>query len=159
MLIRLSGNGVRGVGRPPYIADMTASKDTQPSATTLLAYNILVECARSRTKTTYMKMYNQMAPDCGWPAQTPGHAWMARLKPHLAMVGDLCGQRGEPCLSALVRQQNDTIGKGFATAFYNCYGTRITRHDDGCPCGNCTQYIQKAAKDETLKCFELWQGK
>jgi hypothetical protein len=150
------GKGVCLTTHQPYIAAMIASDVFQPSATTQLAYNILVECARAQSKTTCMKMNNQMASECGWPPLTPGHAWMTRLKPHLAMVGELCGQRGEPCLSALVRQQNDSIGKGFTTAYYNCYGTLITRRDDGCPCGNCKQYIQAAARDETLKSFDYW---
>jgi hypothetical protein len=60
---------------------MIASDGLQPSATTQLTYNIVVECARAQSKTTCMEMYNQMAPECGWPPLTPEHAWMTRLKP------------------------------------------------------------------------------
>jgi len=135
---------------------VSAPNDFQPGATTLLVHTILVGCARKREKTTYIALYNRMAPECGWLAWSAGHAWMKRLSPHLAMVGTFCGQRGEPCLSALVRQQDGTIGKGFATAYFNCYNTRITRHDDSCPCGNCRQFILNAAKKETLKAFDYW---
>lgn len=135
---------------------MNPSVRFQPKVV-VLTHDVLVEHARSGRKTTYRDLYDRLASTCSWPPFSPGHAWMARLKPYLAEVGTLCGERGEPCLSALARQQDGKIGKGFVTAYYNCYGIRVTPHDDGCPCGNCAQYIQEAAKEEMLKCFAFWE--
>lgn len=136
---------------------MSSASQFRP-ALVLVTHDLLVDCARVGRKTSYRELYDKLALECSWPPYAQGHAWMTRMKPYLAEVGTLCGERGEPCLSALVRQQDGKIGKGFATAYYNCYHTRITRHDDGCPCGNCTQYIQQAAQKETRKCFDRWQG-
>ena len=48
----------------------------------------------------------------GLPAWKPGHAWFKLLP--LAEIGTLCGLRNEPCLSALVREQDRIhIGKGY----------------------------------------------
>lgn len=122
---------------------------------TVFAHKILADWARNRRRITYKELYLLMASEFGWPAWRRGHAWFKRLP--LAQVGAHCGKLGQPCLSALVRQQDRTIGHGYTTAHKNCYGKSITNHDYGCPCGNCEYLIQKAAKAETEKVFRYWQ--
>jgi hypothetical protein len=118
------------------------------------AYDFLVDCAADGRKTTYRSLYDAMAPRFGWPAWKPGHSWFQRLP--LAQVGTLCGENGEPCLSALVRQQDGTIGKGYQTAHFNCYGVALTSHDYSCECDNCRYRIREAAKKEMHAVFDHW---
>ncbi len=122
----------------------------------VFAYDVLVSCAEEGKKTTYKDLYNIMAPEFGWPAWKPGHSWFQRLP--LAEVGSLNGENGEPCLSALVRQQNGTIGKGYQTAHFNCYGKKLTSHDYACECGNCDYLIREAARKEMQAVFEHWSA-
>lgn len=71
---------------------------------------------------TYGQLYDEMAPLCGWPDRTPGHAWTKRLP--LMNIAVLDSRFGEPLLPALVRK--DTlgmpIGDGFGGAVLECYG-------------------------------------
>jgi len=131
---------------------MSKPADFTPEA--VFAYDVLVSYAAKRKKTTYKDLYNIMAPKFGWPPLTPGHSWFKRLP--LAEVGSINGERGEPCLSALVRQQNDVIGKGYQTAHFNCHGKKLTSHDYACECGNCEYLIREAARKEVQAVFEHW---
>jgi hypothetical protein len=97
-----------------------------------------------------------MAPQFGWPARKPGHSWFQRLP--LAELGSLCGENGEPCLSALVCQQDGNIGKYYQTAHFNCHGKKVTSHDYACECGNCRYNINKAAREETQAVFNHWSA-
>jgi hypothetical protein len=126
---------------------------------TTFAYNLIGEYANSGRKIRYQELYDAMAPVFGWPMRNKegraGHAWFKRLP--LAQVGSLCGERGEPCLSSIVRRKDKTIGKGYQTAHFNCYGVRITSsHGCGDECGNCRQAILKAAQQEAWKVFDHW---
>ena len=126
------------------------------AAEVVFAYDVLVSHAVRRKKTTYKDLYNIMAPEFDWPKWTSGHSWVKRLP--LAEVGSLCGQNGEPCLSALVRLQDRTIGKGYQTAHFNCHGVELTTHDYACECGNCHRAIWQAARDETQAIFNHWSA-
>ena len=131
-----------------------SASTTSVNPETLFAYWILVDRARRRKKITYKELYLLMAAEFGWPDWKPGNAWSKRLP--LAQVGEYCGNLGQPCLSALVRQQDGTIGKGYTTAHWNCYHQQVTSHDYKCPCGNCEYLIQQCAKLETQKVFSYW---
>ena len=120
----------------------------------VFAYDLLGLYAVRSKKTTYRDLYNLMAPEFDWPAWKPGHSWFKRLP--LAEVASLCGENGEPCLSALVRHQDGTIGKGYQTAHFNCHGVELTTHDYACECGNCHYIILNAARDETKAVFRHW---
>ena len=127
-----------------------------PAPETLFAYTILVERARQRRKITYRELYDLMQKEFGWPPFRSGHSWFQRLP--LAEVGTLCGVRGEPCLSSLVRRQDKTIGKGYQTAHLNCYHVEITSHDYACECYRCSELIRITARDEMWKCYDYWSG-
>ena len=120
---------------------------------TIFAYNLIAEYASTGRKILYQELYDAMAPVFGWPKRTQGHAWFKRLP--LAQVGTLCGERGEPCLSSIVRRKDRMIGKGYETAHHNCYGVWITTsHGCGGECGNCRQAILKTAQREAWKVFD-----
>lgn len=127
---------------------------TTPEARTVYGYNLLVD--QNGKKITYKDMYIDMASALGWPTWKPGHAWFKLLP--LAEIGTLCGLRSEPCLSALVREQDRIhIGKGYQTAHFNCHGVSLVGHavGDDFDCPRCVEggphweIIQKAAKAET----------
>jgi len=59
-------------------------------------------------------------------------------------------------MSALVRQQNGTIGKGYTTAHWNCYHKQVTSHGYKCPRENCDYLIQHCARRGTQKVFSYW---
>lgn len=127
---------------------------------TIFAYNLIAEYANNGRKVTYAELYDAMAPVFGWPKRKPdraGHSWFKRLP--LAQVGSLCGERGEPCLSAIVRRRDKTIGEGYKTAHHNCYGIWITaNHGCGDKCVNCRRAILATAKAESWKVFDhLWE--
>ena len=117
---------------------------------------MLVSYAVRGKRTTYKDLYNIMPPEFDWPAWKPGHSWFKSLP--LAEVGSLNGENGEPCLSALVRHQDGTIGKGYQTAHFNCRGEELTSHAYEYECGNCHYIIGKAARDETQAVFEHWSA-
>ncbi len=88
--------------------------------------------------------------------------WMALAQAHRGVVLADRGDRNEPCLSALVREQDRIrIGKGYQTAHFNCHGVSLVGHAvggdfDDFDCPRCVEggphweIIQKAAKAETL---------
>lgn len=132
-------------------------RKTEEMSPTIFAYNLIAEYASNGQKIRYGELYDSMAPVFGWPKRTPGHAWFKRLP--LAQVGSLCGERGEPCLSSIVRREDKTIGKGYQTAHYNCYGVRITaNHGCGDECVNCRRAILETARKESWKVFDYpWE--
>lgn len=124
---------------------------------TIYAYNLIAEYAKSDRRISYQELYDVMAPVFGWPKRVQGHSWFKRLP--LAQVGSLCGERSEPCLSSIVRRKDKTIGKGYKTAHFNCYGTWITKnHGCGDECVNCRRAILETAKREARRVFDYpWE--
>jgi hypothetical protein len=130
-----------------------------PEPHDVFAYDLLVDRAHAGLKITYKELYQEMAPVFGWPTWRNGHNWFQRLP--LAEVGEMCGLRKEPCLSALVRHQDRLyIGKGYQTAHLNCHGVRPTTpgHDYDCACwedigqglGPCHRLVNETAWAETI---------
>ena len=123
----------------------------------LYAYDILVERARSRREITYKELYLAMREEFGWPEWTPGHVWFKKLP--LPGVAQACRERNEPCLSALVRKQDGTIGKGYQTAHGVRYRKELTSHDYSCECDNCETLIASAVRVESEAAFAHWRGR
>ena len=125
----------------------------------------LIDVASRRKTITYGKLYDDLAPDFGWPKRSKsrgGNSWPNRLC--LAQLGSVNGHHDEPALASLVRYEKPgrPVGVGYKTAHWNAHGQPkpgdlMFGHDhSGVGCDVCEYFSTKEANKEAERCYERW---